>query len=174
MLLFDIQLRPQAALVLTAATALSETISHGAPQLLCFISIACNLGSTIGSTTLLTRFQNVNAMRLAWFEGGALFIMALSAPSAWLRWGIVTFVGALVTHLWATQPLLTNAVVLVLVAIQFVVYVHQSYAFWDDSQCCNVPRPLRIDHYLGGDQGFCQNSTRKPSGSQMPCSIDMA
>lgn len=84
-------------------------------------------------------------MRLAWFEGGALFIMAISAPSAWLRWGIVTFVGALLTHLWKSLPLPADAVMLFLIAVQFILFIYQSYAFRDDSQCSNVARPLRID-----------------------------
>lgn len=91
-------------------------------------------------------------MRLAWFEGGELFVMALSAPSAWLRWGIVTFMGALLTHLWMTQPLSANIVVSILVAFQFILLGYQSYAFRDASQHLNAARPLRIDYPVGNSE----------------------
>jgi hypothetical protein len=156
----------QAALVLAAATALSANARNDATRFLCFTSIACGLGSAVGSTTLLTRFQNVNAMRLAWFEGGALFVMALSAPSGWLRWGFVIFLGGFLTHLWTTQPQPANAVVLVLVAIQFILFVYQSHAFRDHSQGFNVARPLRIDYYHGS-RGVRQTYSRNHGDSRM-------
>jgi len=166
MLLFDIYFRLQASLILTAATGLLASISDAVPRLLCLASIACNLGSTIGAATLLTRFQNVNAMRLAWFEGGALFVMALSAPGAWLRWGIITFLGALLSHLWKSQPLAINLVILILVTIHFILFIYQSYSFRDDSQFFNVARPLRIDHFPGDTLEYPLIS----SGSRMPSS----
>ena len=88
-------------------------------------------------------------MRLAWFEGGALFVMALSAPNGWLRWGVVTFLGAFLFHLWKIQPHPFNAVVFFFVAVQFILFVYQSHAFRDHSQGMNVARPLRIDYYHG-------------------------
>jgi hypothetical protein len=164
MLLLDIYYHLQAALILAAATALYTNARNDAARFLCFTSIVCSLGSAVGSNALLTRFQNVNAMRLAWFEGGVLFVVALSTPGAWLRWAVVSFLGAFLTHLWKTQPQPANAVVLVLVAIQFVLFVYQSHAFRDRSQGFNVSRPLRIDYYHGSE-GVRQTYARKDADS---------
>ena|ERR1700691_1992926 len=128
--------------MITAATALLGIADHPAPRLLCLASIACDLGSAIGSTTLLPRFESVNALRLAWFEGGALFVLALSAPNAWLRWGIVTLDGALLSILWMSQPMPAKVLGSILVTVQFILFFSQSYSFRGVGQFFTVARPL--------------------------------
>jgi len=131
-----------ATLMITAATALLGIADHPAPRLLCLASIACDLGSAIGSTTLLPRFESVNALRLAWFEGGALFVLALSAPNAWLRWGIVTLDGALLAILWMSQPMPAKIFGSILVTVQFFLFFSQSYSFRGTGQFFTIARPL--------------------------------
>ena len=119
----------QAALMISAAAALINMAQHEAPRLLCLASILCNLGCAMASTTLLCCFENVNAARLAWYEGGGLFVLALSAPSGWLRWGIVTLLGALLAMLWTSQPMAANILGSILVTVQLSLFFNQSLSF---------------------------------------------
>lgn len=118
-------LHHQAALMIGAAGTLIHIVDYPAPQLFCLASIICNLGSAMASTTLLCCFENVNAARIAWYNSGGLFVLSLSAPSGWLRWGIVTLLGALLAILWMSQPIAANVVGCVLVAVQLFLFFHQ-------------------------------------------------
>jgi hypothetical protein len=83
----------------------------------------------MASTTLLCCFEHVNAARIAWYEGGGLFVLALSAPSGWLRWGIVTLLGALLAILWMSQPIAVNILGSILVTVQLTLFFYQSIFF---------------------------------------------
>lgn len=139
--------------MITAAAGLPTLLAmsnHSTPQLLCLASIVCNLGSAISTTTLLSCFESVHAVRLAWFEGGAWFVLALSAPSAWLRWGIVTLLAALLDFVWASQPITAKILGTLLIAIQFSLFfvlpfIGQAYRFWGAVQLFSIARPLNPD-----------------------------
>jgi hypothetical protein len=132
----------QAALMISAAATLIGMANHAAPRLLCLASILCNLGCAMASTTLLCCFENVNAARLAWYEGGGLFVLALSAPSGWLRWGIVTLLGALLARLWMSQPMAANILGSILVTVQLVLFFNQSLSFRGGVQLFTNALPL--------------------------------
>ena len=83
----------------------------------------------MASTTLLCCFGNVNAVRLAWYEGGGWFVLALSVPGGWLRWGIVTLLGALLAILFTNQPIPARILGTILVVVQFILFFIQSFSF---------------------------------------------
>jgi hypothetical protein len=115
--------------MISAAAALISITDHPAPQLFCLASIVCDLGCAMASTTLLCCFGNVNAARLAWYEGGGWFVLALSAPGAWLRWGIVTLLGALLAILYMSQPVAAKIFGTTLVGVQFILFFYQLFSF---------------------------------------------
>ena len=141
-MLNDCNLPHQATLMIAAAGALINTVDHPAPQLFCLASIICNLGSAMASTTLLCCFEHVDAVRIAWYNGGGLFVLALSAPSGWLRWGIVTLLGALLAILWMSQPVAANVVGCVLVTVQLMLFFHQQVFLRGGIQLVTGVRPL--------------------------------
>jgi len=120
-----------AALMISAAATLIHITDHTVPQLLCLASIICNLGCALASTTLLCCFGNVNSARLVWYQRGAWFILALSAPSGWLRWGIVTLLGALLAVLWMSQPIAADVLGTIFVTAQLILFFHHSFIFRD-------------------------------------------
>jgi len=134
-----------AALMISAAATLIGMANHAAPRLLCVASILCNLGCAMASTTLLCCFENVNAARLAWYEGGGLFVLALSAPGGWLRWGIVTLLGALLAMLWMSQPMAANILGSILVAVQLILFFNQSLSFRGGVQLFTNALPFTPD-----------------------------
>jgi len=134
-----------AALMISAAATLIAMAHSTAPRLLCLASILCNLGCAMASTTLLCCFENVNAARLAWYEGGVLFVLALSAPSGWLRWGIVTLLGALLAMLWMSQPMAANILGSVLVTLQLILFFNQSLSFRGGVQLFTNALPFSPD-----------------------------
>jgi len=137
-------------LMTTAAAALLNLLdidNNTMPRLLCLASIACNLGSAIATTTLLGCFESAHAMRLAWFKGRGFFVLTLSAPSGWLRWGIVTLLSALLVFLWASQPVATKALGTLLIAAQFVLFfvlplISQQFLFWGPVKLITKALPL--------------------------------
>jgi hypothetical protein len=151
----------QAALLISAAAALIRFVDHPAPQLFCLASIICDLGCAMASTTLLCCFENVNAVRLAWYEGGGLFVLALSAPSGWLRWGIVTLLGALLSILWMSQPIAANIVGTILVAVQFILFFNQSFSFHGGVQLFTDTRPFTPDGLKTASGLTSQNADEK-------------
>jgi hypothetical protein len=119
----------QAALIISAAAALIHIDNLAAPQILYLASILCNLGCAMATTTLLCCFSNINAVRLAWYKGGGWFVFALSAPSAWLRWGIATLLTALLAMLWTSQPMAFSILGSILATIQVTLFFNQSLFF---------------------------------------------
>ncbi|KIM80495.1 hypothetical protein PILCRDRAFT_822594 [Piloderma croceum F 1598] len=117
--------------MVAAAAALIGIADHPAPRLLCLASILCNLGSAFVSTTFLGCFENTTAIRLDWYKGGLLFVFALSAPGGWLRWGIVTLLGALLVILWMSQPIAANVIGTIMVTVQCILFFIQSFSFRD-------------------------------------------
>ena len=101
--------------MITAAAALLGMTNSPARRLLCLASIACNLGSAMGTTALLCCVGDNRTMRLAWFDGGGLFVLALSAPHGWLRWGIMIFLGAVLAFVWASELMVAKILGTVLV-----------------------------------------------------------
>lgn len=151
--------------LMTAAAAallsLSHIDNHSIPRLLCLASIICNLGSAIATTTLLGCFESAQAMRLAWFKGRGLFVLTLSTPSGWLRWGIVTLSSALLVFLWVTQPIATKALGTILVAAQFILFfvlplISQQFLFWGPVKLITKALPLSPE------------GPRAPSGDPQP------
>ena len=141
----------QATLMVTAAAALLGVATHPVPWQFCLASIACNLGSAIATTTLLCYFESDHALHVAWYEGGALFILALSGPGAWLHWGTVTLLVALLSFIWVNQPLTTKVIRTMLVAIQFVLFFllsllgGQTPSFWGAVQLFTTPDHLTLE-----------------------------
>jgi hypothetical protein len=131
--------------MISAAATLIGMADHAAPRLLCLASILCNLGCAMASTTLLCCFENINAARLAWYEGGWLFILALSAPSGWLRWGIITLLGALLAMLWMSQPMVANILGSILVTVQLILFFTQSLSFRGGVQLFTNALPFTPD-----------------------------
>ena len=124
-----------AAALLSALAATKHTV----PTLFCLVCLICNLGSAIAGTTLLCRFEHVRSVRLAWFQGGIWVVLALAAPSGWLRWGIITFLAALITFIWASQPLTAQVVGTILVSLQFLLFfvfplIFQTFRVWGPTQ----------------------------------------
>lgn len=111
----------QASLLVPAAAALLSlllTDKHAIPQQLCLASLGCSLGSAIASTVLLSSFVSAQAFRLAWSEGGCMFVIALSAPGSWLRWGILMLQGSLLGYIYVGQPIGAKIIGTALLAIQ--------------------------------------------------------
>lgn len=88
-----------------AALTLMDDNKFHIPRLLGLASLACGLGGAISSTILLGSFVNAYALRVAWFEGGVVFVIALASPGGWLRWGIVTLQSSLLGMVWIGEPL---------------------------------------------------------------------
>ena len=88
---------------------------------------------------------------MAWYEGGASFILALSGPGAWLHWGTVTLLVALLSFIWVNQPLTTKVIRTMLVAIQFVLFFllsllgGQTPSFWGAVQLFTTPDHLTLE-----------------------------
>jgi hypothetical protein len=137
----------------TAASALLLVLNeHHLPQLLSLASITCNLGSAIASTTLLSSFESVRSLRLAWFEGRAWFVFALSAPSGWLRWGVVLFLSALLSFIWISQSIGAKVLGTVLVGTQVFLFfvlplIGQTFRFWGAVQLFTSSLPLAPDDF---------------------------
>lgn len=134
-------------MLVAGAGALLGIADHPTPQLLCLASIVCNLGSAIAATTLLCCFEDDRALRLAWFEGGAFFLLALSGPSSWLRWGMLTLLSALLAFIWLSQPMAAKVLGTLLVAIQctlfFVLpFLGQAFRFWGAVELFTDALPL--------------------------------
>ncbi|KAJ7933420.1 hypothetical protein B0H13DRAFT_720347 [Mycena leptocephala] len=94
-----------------------------APRLLSIISMGCSLGGAISSTILLAAFVGVNSIRLAWVHGGALFVLALSAPRGWLRWAIITLQSSLLAFVWNDRTRSAKIVITIILAIQATLYL---------------------------------------------------
>ena len=133
--------------MVATAAALLGVATHPVPRQFCLASIACNLGSAIAATTLLCYFESDHALHVAWYEGGASFVLALSGPGAWLHWGTVTLLAALLSFIWVSQPLTTK----VMVAIQFVIFFllpllgGQTPSFWGAVQLFTTPDRLTLE-----------------------------
>lgn len=76
------------------------------------------MGSAAGSTALLGCIISVRSLREAWFRGRVFLIIALSAPTSWLRWGIVMMQATLLSTFFLTEPLAVKVVACTLVSIQ--------------------------------------------------------
>ena len=123
----------KAGLISTAAAGLLAfpgVLDYPIPRSFCLASIICGLGSAIASTTLLSCFPRDRSVRLAWFKGAKWFVMALSAPGGWLRWGIATLQMAFLTSVGMTQPLPVKIVLVALVASQLLVLLALPVPGW--------------------------------------------
>src|SRR5580698_2422293 len=102
--------------------AVLATGDYPLPTLLCLASLICDLGSAIACTTLLCSFESVRYMRLAWCQGGVVFVLALSAPGGWMRWGIGTLLGAVLAFIWVGQPTATKLLGTILISAQVILF----------------------------------------------------
>jgi hypothetical protein len=131
--------------------AVLATGNYPIPTALCLASLICDLGSAIAGTTLICCFESVRYMRLAWFQGGWWFVLALSAPSGWMRWGIWTFLGALLAFIWASQPTAAKLLGTILISAQFILFfllplIGQTFRVWGAAQLFTLSMPFTPDH----------------------------